>query len=100
MATGGWWWGGAEATAAGRGSERHRHPDCLSHSSPGDVKKAAEKEAFSKQGRRLSRLFMDWRALPVSKGSFGPLSHANESERTPSLLIPTQQLNGSGWEVN
>lgn len=43
---------------------------------------------------------MDGGALPVSKGSFGPLSHANETERTPSLLIPTQQLNGSGWEVN
>lgn len=61
----------------------------------------SRKEAFSKQGRRLSQAApMDGGALPVSKGSFGPLSHANETERTPSLLIPTQQLNGSGWEVN
>lgn len=40
---------------------------------------------------------MDGGALPVSKGSFGPLSHAGETEIIPRLLILTQQLNGSGW---
>ena len=30
---------------------------------------------------------MDGGALPVSKGSFGPLSHAGETEKIPTSLF-------------
>ena len=97
-ATGGWGWG----RSPGQPAVGVRNTDVQTVSLLFSRRcQGSRKEAFSQQGRWLSQAApMDGGALPVSKGSCGPLSHADETERTPSLLILTQQLNGSGWQVN